>query len=131
MNACHCRNARYTKYPLPFSQIQRHAESKLPNPCVLLCCWQTLGSVYSAGAALWSTRSTGRAPLSQGSRGQLPPPAPGGQNRCLGHSGIQLKTHRDAHNPSPVLPEPLLCSTSGISVGYLHVELHKLHGLHI
>lgn len=50
---------------------------------------------------------------------------------CTSVSLHRIKSTPHTHNPNSVLPELLLCSTSGISVGYLHVQLHKLHGLHI
>lgn len=61
MNACYCRSLRYTKHQLPFSKIQRYAESKLPKHSVIMCSWQALRSVYSTGcswAALEHSRST-------------------------------------------------------------------------
>lgn len=113
MNACYCRSLRYTKYRLPFSKIQRYAESKLPKPSVIMCSWQTLRSVYSTGCfssgsvalrehqeRVWRQPRSSEGPaLLQGSPGrlglaqaQLPPhPAPGGQNLYLTQSESNLK----------------------------------------
>lgn len=153
MNACYCRSLRYTKHRLPFSKIQRYAESKLPKHSVIMCSWQALRSVYSTGcswAALEHSRSTrsvfegsprsreGPA-LLRGSRGQrglaqaqLPPhPAPGGLNLYLRHSESNLK-HTD-RRITRVPSSPSFCCAALVvfHLGILHVQLHKLLGLHI
>lgn len=115
----------------------RHSAVFIPRaPCQQLCrtsgapgAW--LKEAPELGGPCAAAREPGQWGLTQA---QLPPAGSRGQSPariCAEVSLHRIQSTPHTHNPNSVLPELLLCSTSGISVGYLHVQLHKLHGLHI